>query len=173
MEQWKTVAGYPDYAVSNLGRVKRLTTRTCARAGAILKSSPRSKTHPYLVVDLCRDGKRKTMAVHQLVAAAFLEPPAFEGAEVNHRDGNKGNPVATNLEWVTSSGNKLHAYCAGLARADGENNGQAKLTAQVVRQLRERATGVAGEEEAMAAPLGVSASTVRDALKRRTWRHVG
>jgi hypothetical protein len=73
-----------DYAVSNLGRIKRLTSRTFAKADSIPKTPPRSNKNPYPAVDLCRDGKRRTCAVHQLVAAAFLEPRP-DGLEVNHK----------------------------------------------------------------------------------------
>ena len=167
-EIWKGVEEFPDYAVSNLGRVKRLTTRTCAKAGSILKACPRSKSRPYPSVDLCRDGRRRTCFVHVLVAMAFLPAPEFAGAEVNHKDGNKADPRADNLEWTTSSGNSLHAYRAGLASATGENNGQAKLTEPDVLDIR----ASADDDEALAARFAVSAATVRDARTRRTWAHI-
>ncbi|MFV0916089.1 NUMOD4 domain-containing protein [Ralstonia nicotianae] len=94
-ERWKQIAGYPDYAVSDLGRVKRLTSRTCAKAGSILKTPPRGKKNPYPSVDLCLNGKKRTEMVHRLVAAAFLGLPPFEGAEINHKDGNKSDPRPT------------------------------------------------------------------------------
>lgn len=34
--------------------------------------------------------------------------------EVNHKDGNKCNNVADNLEWCTKSENMIHAYKMGL-----------------------------------------------------------
>ena len=171
-ENWKTVEDFPDYAVSDLGRVKRLTTRTCAKAGAILKACGRSKKRPYLSVDLCRDGKRRTVFVHRLVALAFLPPPPFDGAEVNHCDGDKRNPALSNLEWETSSGNQIHAYATGLATAVGEANGQAKLTEADVLDIRSASTGSRGEAVAFAVAYGVSGATVRDALSRRTWAHL-
>ena len=43
---------------------------------------------------------RKTMFVHQLVAKAFLEP--LKGAtSVNHKDKNRVNNNANNLQWMT------------------------------------------------------------------------
>lgn len=118
-ERWAVIDDFPNYAISDQGRVKRLTSVTCAKAGSILKTPPRSKCRPYPSVDLCHNGKRRTEMVHILVARAFLEAPAFEGAEVNHKNGNKADPVFTNLEWATSSGNSLHAYETGLADARG------------------------------------------------------
>lgn len=171
-ERWALVAKFPDYEVSDAGRVRRVTSRTCAKAGSILKASPRSRTHPYLVVDLCCEGKRKTSAVHRLVAEAFLGAQPFPGAEVNHLNGDKSDPRASNLEWTTASGNRVHAYKAGLRDARGEKNGQAKLTAELVVGLRSQGAMTVAERAAAAAGLGVSETAVRDALSRRTWAHI-
>lgn len=171
-ERWVVVDGFPDYAVSDQGRVKRLTSRTCAKAGAILKASPRSKSRPYLTVDLCRDGKRQSVSVHTIVAKAFLEQPTFDGAVINHKNGNKADPTYTNLEWTTQSGNVLHAYRIGLASATGEDNGQAKLTEAQVLEIRRISTGVRGELAAMGRAYSVSPRTIKDILSRRGWAHI-
>lgn len=171
-ERWKTVEEFPDYAVSDHGRIKRLTSRTCAKAGTILKTPPRSKSRPYPSVDLCTGGSKRTEMVHILVARAFLAPPSFGGAEVNHINGNKADPVFTNLEWTTSSGNSLHAYAAGLADATGEANGQAKLTEAQVLEIRRLATGDRGEQARMGRQYKVSPAAIRDVMSRRCWNHI-
>lgn len=51
--------------------------------------------------------------MHRLVAEAFLPNPE-QLPEVNHKDTDKGNNAFTNLEWSTSSDNKLHATAHGL-----------------------------------------------------------
>jgi hypothetical protein len=171
-ERWATIGDFPDYAVSDYGRIKRLTSRTCAKAGSILKTPPRSKDRPYLSVDLCRDGKRRSEMVHILVARAFLGAVPFEGAEVNHIDGDKANPHFKNLEWITSSGNKYHAYEAGLSDAKGEANGQAKLTEEQVLHIRAASTGKRGEQARLAREYGVTDSAVRSVILRKTWAHI-
>ena len=55
----------------------------------------------------------KMVLVHRLVAKAFV-PGYFEGAQVNHKDGNKGNNAWWNLEWVTARQNNHHARLTGL-----------------------------------------------------------
>ncbi len=53
--------------------------------------------------------------IHILVATAFIgdKPPS---CQVNHKDGNKGNNCASNLEYVTQSENGKHAYRLGLLK---------------------------------------------------------
>jgi hypothetical protein len=50
--------------------------------------------------------------VHRLVALAFTPNP-LALPEVNHKDGNKENNCAGNLEWVDRSGNVRHSYASG------------------------------------------------------------
>ena len=49
--------------------------------------------------------------VHRLVASAFCsKPPSPEHIYVNHKDGDKSNNSACNLEYVTPAGNVIHSY---------------------------------------------------------------
>ena len=76
----------------------------------ILKSAKDGKGH--LKVILCKDGKHKTVAVHRLVAIAFILNPENK-PEINHKNGIKTDNRIENLEWVTSSENKIHAFATG------------------------------------------------------------
>src|SRR5439155_14687649 len=71
-ERWRAITEYPDYEVSDQGRVRRLTTRTSTRSGKILSVAALRAGYPS--VDLCRAGTRKTHLVHRVVAGAFLGP---------------------------------------------------------------------------------------------------
>lgn len=55
-----------------------------------------------------KNGKRKYIHAHRLVALTFLENPD-KLPYVNHKDGNKLSNHVTNLEWVTPSENSIHA----------------------------------------------------------------
>ena len=59
------------------------------------------------------DGNKLTRFVHRLVAITFIPNPDNK-PQVNHKDGNKLNPSADNLEWVTNSENSAHAISIGL-----------------------------------------------------------
>lgn len=171
-----TIAGFPDYAVSSAGRVKRLTSRTRAKAEAILKQSwrgGRSSDRGYLCVDLCRLGqKKRTVSVHVLVAEAFLSDRPT-GKNPNHKDADRANNRASNLEWKTQSENVQHAYDLGLRDCRGEGNGQARLTTSEVIGLREASlTATRGFYATEARRLDVSETTIRDAVTGRTWSHL-
>ena len=113
-EIWKDIEGYEGlYQVSTCGNVKSLPkvrrngTGTYIQKEKLLK--PSNTSTGYKKVELCKDGKRKSFKVHRLVAQAFIPNPENK-REVNHIDGNKHNNNVNNLEWVTSSENKLHAF---------------------------------------------------------------
>ncbi len=71
----------------------------------------------YVCVTIRLDGKTKTLRTHRLVAMTYLKDSFFEGAHVNHIDGNKTNNHVSNLEWVDRIANMRHAHKTGLILA--------------------------------------------------------
>lgn len=170
-EEWRPVEGWPDYEVSNLGRIKRVT-RYRSKAGAIRKNILLKSTG-YLAITLThRSGARKMLLVHRLVAKAFLPPPSSPDMEVNHKDTDRTNPRADNLEWVTRSENRQHGYDVGFCDAVGEANGYSKLTNAAVLEIRRLAKADQSNWAALAARFGVSKATIRDVVTGRTWTHL-
>lgn len=108
-EIWKDIEGFEGkYQVSNLGRVKSLTRKVWnyTKPGRILK--PSMKENGYLRVGLSNGDKSEKHAhVHRLVATAFIPNPC-NFPEVNHKNLNKADNRAENLEWCTSRYNKAH-----------------------------------------------------------------
>lgn len=102
MEQWRKT-DHPDYEVSNLGRVrswaKRHPLHKPVTEPRLLRPGIASNGYPTVCF-----GRGDTRSVHVLVAAAFLGPiPA--GQEVRHKDDDRANPRATNLEYGTRQDN--------------------------------------------------------------------
>ena len=112
-EVWKDVIGYEGfYKVSNLGNVKRINSKvkSCLRhlgGYKIVKEhfmTPRI-INKYYSVHLCKDGKSKNVRVHRLVATAFIPNPN-NLPQINHKDENKLNNNAENLEWCSCKYNQ-------------------------------------------------------------------
>lgn len=118
--QWLPVKGYEElYEVSDTGEVRsvdRVLSVTNQKErlfkGRVLLQTM-NKQVQYKQVSLWKENKGTSYYVHRLVAEAFIPNP--EGKpEVNHIDGNRQNNNISNLEWVTSGENSLHASKTGL-----------------------------------------------------------
>ena len=118
MEVWKQCEEVPAYEVSNLGRIRRIST------GKILK--PVINDKGYAVVFLMHNGRRHDRRVHRLVAEAFY-PGDHEGMDVVHLDGDKLNNDVDNLEWRTRKDNTRIMYETGV-----RNNGYLKRKVRCV-----------------------------------------
>lgn len=93
-EVWKPIPNYEGfYEVSNTGKV-----RSVYRYRRVLK--PMISNTGYERVDLFKNKHRKQFSVHRLVAMAFIDNPNAKPF-VNHKDENKLNNSADNLEWVS------------------------------------------------------------------------
>ena len=127
-EIWKDIEGYEGYyQISTLGRIKSVARivsfekyqyKLKKMVQATQKVPEKIRTgysddHGYYRVELNKDGKSTSFLVHRLVASTFIPNPENK-REVNHIDGNPSNNHLDNLEWVTSSENKFHAYRIGL-----------------------------------------------------------
>lgn len=178
-ETWRPVIGYEGgYEVSDCGNVRSLPRRVMVGHGATRSVRQRvvaQRVHPqgYLIAFLQRGNKSQGFLVHRLVAAAFIGP-IDDGSEVNHKDGDKKNNRAGNLEIVTRQQNIDHAVANGLIDNKGESNTQAVLSLEQVKAIRAeyvrggRRAGGNGYK-ALGEKYGVSWGTIRDIIKGRNW----
>ena len=102
-EEWKIIEGFPDYQVSNMGRVKSMNYNHTGEE-QILKLRIRGK---YPFVDLYKDKVRHQIFVHRLVGTAFVPNPENK-PQIDHLDRNKLNNNKDNLCWKTASENCLN-----------------------------------------------------------------
>lgn len=96
--------GFENYAVTSCGKVYSLKSE---------RYLSQQDVAGYKRVTLWNDGSKKSMLVHRLVAMAYCSNYS-ENLVVNHKDGDKANNQASNLEWVTQRENSLHAVKTGL-----------------------------------------------------------
>ena len=97
MEIFKDIKGYPQYQISNMGRVwSKYRNRYM---------NPVANNKGYLQIKLIAvNGKRKNELVHRLVALHFIDNPENK-PEVNHINHIRDDNRVENLEWVTKSEN--------------------------------------------------------------------
>ena len=108
-ELWDYVPRFKNMVqVSTLGRIKSFYRYS---AGKIIQCID-TDCFGYARVRI----KGKRYKIHRLVAETFIPNPE-DKREVNHKDGNKLNNRADNLEWATRSENQKHAYKIGLQKS--------------------------------------------------------
>lgn len=104
MSNWYPVPGYEElYEVNSTGEVRSI----CGRYGEnrILKQCVGSQG--YMIVTLCRKGHQKTVSVHRLIATVFIPNPENLPC-VNHKDQDRTNNSAQNLEWCSYQYNNTY-----------------------------------------------------------------
>ena len=135
MKEWKEVEGYGGrYIVSDYGDVWSVE-RTCRFVSKKGKESLRrvrgrlliqKECGPgYLKVVLSKAGKERGHMTHRLVVEHFINKPSGK-MEVNHKNGDKYDNRAVNLEWLSCSENHKHSYRIGL-RKTGKDHHFAKM----------------------------------------------
>nr|DAO22906.1 MAG TPA: homing endonuclease [Caudoviricetes sp.] len=145
-EKWKEIS---NVLVSNKGNVKDKATNE--------DIIPTIVNNGYLWIP----GKRY---IHRLVAICFIPNPENKPV-VNHKDGNKKNNEASNLEWSTYKENMQHAVKNGLLKNVGKNSNKRickiDTTGQIIKTYRNAIEA--------AKDFGKSVST----LQRRIAKHDG
>lgn len=143
-----------DYEITREGQVIN------KRTGHILKPQPNGKGYLRVVL-----GKQRYF-VHRLVAMNHIpNPNNYE--QVNHKDGNKLNNNADNLEWVSNQMNRDHAVEHKL-HLQGEDCSWSKLDWEKVDFIRAHLDIPANE---LAKIFGVTPGTIRDVRNYKSWKN--
>lgn len=163
VELWRPVDGYAGlYEVSSLGRVRSLSHWTPHWAGGIRwhkgKLLKQARNGDYRYVYLSKEGVRTFIAVHRMVATAFLPNPN-RLPQINHKDHRGHNNKASNLEWSTALHNLHHArnhyvFDAMSVRAVREMHGSGALRCDI------------------AALMGVHVTTISKIVACTRWQHI-
>ena len=105
------IKDYPNYLIYDDGRIYSKFGK-----GRFLK--PCNNGRGYMQVSLCKDGKRKQMFVHRLIALHYIDNPENKG-EVDHIDRDKTNNDISNLRWCSHSENGLNKDVYGAIKIRG------------------------------------------------------
>lgn len=159
----KEIKGFEGrYTISNLGIVRSLIT------GKVLK--PYITKAGYARVNLryahCRD--YKSLLVHRLVAGNFIPNPHNYG-EVNHKDCNRLNNKASNLEWCDRFYNIKYAFQYGKVSNKGIRNPNSKLNEDDIIAIKALANTGKFFNVQIAKLFKVSSSTIDAIVKGETW----
>lgn len=172
-EIFKDIPDYEGlYQISNYANVKSLKVGSGTR-GVLEKILKPSKNETgYLNIGLHKNKKQKTFKVHRLLMFAFKPDEYFEGAQVNHIDGNKLNNSLDNLEWCTPKENTQHADSTGLRNIKGEKHGKSKLTENQVRKIRSNYENKKFNQYELAKIFNIDPSTISDIVNNKRWNHI-
>lgn len=156
MESKKVIYDDAEYTVFEDGRI--LNSK-----GRELKWSYNRDGYPYVNL------RKRNMLVHRLVALAFVPNPHGYPI-VDHKDSNRKNPHASNLDWVTPAENNHRAAEKGAYR--GENHSQSKLRELDVVAIKCMAKYSGLNARQIAEKYPVSQRTITYILNGERWKHV-
>lgn len=171
--EWRVIVNFPEYQVSNTGRVRRGTIHYAKQkkysVGYEVQLRQNKAGH---VTCVLRDAnkRQRTLLVYRLVCVAFHGPPPETHPYVLHRNGIRDDNRPANLTWATPEEHKLDMRHRGVA-LEGERHGRAKLTVEDVRAIRLRIQN--GENRtAIARSYGVSFTLIYKIAARELWRNI-
>ena len=171
-EIWKGLKDFPNYEVSNMGRVRSVvhTDRFGRKQGGHIIKSHFDGRGNYVHVGLMKNGKVIFRNVHRLVAIAFIENP-HNYPEVNHKDEDKTNNAVNNLEWCTHKYNNNYMNKKGSAR--GVKNPMNKITQETVDFIKKNHKHCGGSIRGkdLAKMFGISQTHISFIVHGRRWNY--
>lgn len=165
---WKTIKGFEKlYVISDNGDIKSLLKKRgfYKQKEKLLKQ--KITKFGYKTTRLWKNNKGKDVLVHRLVAETFISNK-FNKPQVNHKDGNKLNNNANNLEWMTSSENLKHAFKTGLKSLVGNKHNNRKLSQVKVNNIRKSIL----KNIVLAKKYRVSPATICLIRKNKLWKQL-
>jgi hypothetical protein len=164
-EEWKPIPNYPNYEVSNMGRIKRLGFYHKTPTGQIFYTPDNIQNGSqdgggYTMCGIKNEHGAKRPKIHRIVAKVFLPNPENK-PEVNHINMIRTDNRVANLEWCDRVGNMRHRLKMG-----GYVN-NTKLTEEDVDFIRKCIDkGGRGTQEELALKFNVHQSTINKIYKK-------
>lgn len=167
MEEWREVLGFDTlYEVSNEGRVRTRRSKEKGYTAEYHIVEPLDNGNGYLRFNWKLKGNQRTIYLHKLVAEYFVNNPRHL-CEVNHKDENKHNNCADNLEWCS------HKYNCNYGTRNSRAGKKNKRVLCIETDIVYDSISIASEA------LGVGKSALSNCLNGRSksccgysWRYV-
>ena len=153
-ERWKKIRDFPNYEVSDRGRVRN------AHFNRMLRQKVGDRG--YVRLALYHNGESKRFTLQSLVAMVFLGKQPKDTV-IRFKDGNPRNCDVLNLQYVPWS---------DWERPHGSDHYGAKLTESDVRSMRCAYTKGNTTMQKLGDKYGISRSMVSQIVKRQAWKHV-
>lgn len=162
IEIWKPFDECPYFLISNTGRL--INTRT--------KHERRLSKHGVGYKGFTLFRGTKSYRMHDCVARHFVsKPESKERLVVNHKDFNRANNNAWNLEWTTHYDNMQYSKNAGRI-TKGSNRYGAKLNELQVSIIKEAYNKGYSNYSKIAKYFKVSPGTIRRICIGNRWVHI-
>lgn len=179
MEEFRTVIGFNDYEISNLGNLRTKSRRIRYvlwntgeekfRQSKERLLKPFYNSNGYQSYHVYRDKKMYNVYTHRVIAEAFI--PRIDGKEwINHIDGNGLNNAISNLEWCTPQENVRHTSVLGRT-TQGIKSINAKLNNESVIEIK-KALLLGHSCEELARKHNMSSWAISDIKKGKNWKHI-
>ncbi len=139
-DEWKTIPEFPDYQANAAGQIRH------AAKGNML--TPKANKGGYPLVSLMNKGRKVSRYVHDIIGQLFV-PGYKKGLTVNHKNRDRLNNAATNLEFTKGE----------------DNYGHGRLTKERLQQIRSLYTKKKMMPVRIASALGLRPGVVRLALR--------
>lgn len=173
-EEWKTIKDFPNYQVSNMGRIRsidRIDSRGYYQKGKLLRPYKRLKDG-YLKINLYNKNTIHTKYVHRIVLETF-KCNTINNMECCHNNGNRSDNKIKNLRWGTHKENSLDVIKHGTQYyPSGSKHGMSKLTESQVLKIREKYNKENTNKKILAKEYGVSYTTIREIVNKHLWKHI-
>lgn len=156
-EIWKSHPDIEKIEVSSFGRVRSVK-------GHYYKSRP--NRNGYLQASFSMNGKFITKYVHRLVAQTFIANPE-NFPEVNHKDGNRANNNASNLEWCSRSYNMKYREKYGVSQTEAAGHPLFAINLDTLEVSHFRSQSEAGRV------LGIKQSSINAVISGRLKQNGG
>ena len=166
---WKPAIGFPDFWVSEYGDVVKASHNRRLKGHLDFDGYP-----SYQLTD--KDGVKRHISAHRLVALSFIGEPPSENSQVAHMNGSRLFCHPSNIRWATPIENHSDRRDHGTGPF-GERNPKAKLTEKDVLEIRSLHRDIKEgrldmKVKDLADRYGIHHATLCGISKRKSWKHV-